>query len=222
MPTRAPLPSLFGLSVLIVDDNPVVLHATRAAAFDLGLAVECAEDGHGALAALRAHPVDAVLMDLHMPVLDGIATTRAIRALCTRWAEVPVLGVSATTDAADRDRCREAGLNGLIGKPVQARLLAAALASLCGARAVPRAGGRPWFDAEAQARRDAPAGRAPGVATVPEPRVDAVRAPLRRLEEALDEQLALHGATHPLTRALMRAAGRSPAAVERPFSLPER
>jgi CheY-like chemotaxis protein len=222
MPIRAPLPSLFGLSVLIVDDNPVVIHATRAAAFHLGLAVECACDGQSALAALHAHPVDAVLMDLHMPRLDGIATTRAIRALRTRWAEVPVLGVSGTTETVDRDRCREAGLNGLIGKPVEAGLLAAALASLCVPPGANPPAGRPWFDAEAQAGRDHAERRLQGAASAPTPGGDGAPGPLRRLEEALEEQLALHGGTHPLTRALMRAAGRGPVEAGRPLSPPGR
>jgi CheY-like chemotaxis protein len=221
-PSLLPLPSLFGLSVLIVDDNPVVLQATRAGAFHLGLAVECAEDGEAALAALRAYPVDAVLMDLHMPGLDGIATTRAIRALGTRWADLPVIAISAGADASAEARCREAGLNGLLDKPVALHALADALTSLCGPRGAGRHGARRWFDAAAPATvADLPACAAgPADSRRVGPAVsDAATASGSALDAALDEQPALHGASHPLTRALMRAAGRGAVDRDRPVSL---
>jgi two-component system sensor histidine kinase/response regulator len=219
-PSPAPLPSLFGLSVLIVDDNPVVLQATRAGAFHLGLAVECAEYGEAALAALRAHPVDAVLMDLHMPGLDGIATTRAIRALGTRWADLPVIAISAGADTTDAARCRAAGLNSLLDKPVALRLLADTLTSLCGPQGAGRQGARRWYEAAVPATAIDPSARAVPLAG-PGPTSPQSHAPARLplLDAALDEQLALHGASHPLTRALMRAAGREAAGRDRPVSL---
>jgi DNA-binding response OmpR family regulator len=133
-----------------------------------------------------------------------------------------VLGISANTDDANRARCREAGMSGLIGKPVSPATLAAALASLCCTPAAGAPRRRPWFDDGAGADRDARAVRDPRAAGVTAQRNGARSAPGFRLEEALDEQLALHGAAHPLTRALMRAAGRSPADVDRPLSLPVR
>jgi len=126
-----PHPSLFGLSVLVVDADPVARQQTRAVAFRLGLAVASADDGHEAIAALRAHPVDAVLVALDRPGLDGLQATRTIRAQQARWAQVPVLALSDRAGDAERLRCLDAGLDGLLSSPPDAARLAAALSSLC-------------------------------------------------------------------------------------------
>jgi CheY-like chemotaxis protein len=142
-----PLPSLFGLTVLIVADDPAALHAARAGAFHLGLAVECAESGRLALETLRRHPVDAVLLALRLDGLDGLdgfETARAIRALETPWAGLPIVGLSATPDDSDVRRCREAGIDACLGKPTELRRLAQLLRRLCAAGADRHPGARAW------------------------------------------------------------------------------
>jgi len=137
MKTNGALPSLLGLSVLVVDADPVARQATRAVAFRLGLAVASADDGDEAIAALRTHPVDAVLVALDRPGLDGLQATRAIRAQPARWAGLPVLALSAHDGDLQRTRCLEAGLDDLLASPPDAARLAAALGALCAEPVIP-------------------------------------------------------------------------------------
>jgi CheY-like chemotaxis protein len=191
MSAHPPLPSLFGLSVLIVEDNPVVLHATRAGAYHLGLAVECAEDGRRALDALRRHPVDAVLMDLHMPGLDGFETTLAIRALDAPWADLPIVALSSTASALDRRRCRDAGMNAFLGKPADLRTLAHTLLRLCVPGGAGRPGARTWLD-EGEAAADATAPVRPA-RVEPAPRALAALGALGAGAPERDLELRLRG-----------------------------
>jgi CheY-like chemotaxis protein len=76
-------------------------------------------------------PFDRVLMDVHMPSLDGLEATRRIRALETEagTARTPILALTANAFAEDRDACYEAGMDGFLVKPLDRESLAAALAS---------------------------------------------------------------------------------------------
>lgn len=217
---KPPLPCLFGLSILIVDDNPVVLHATRAGAFQLGLAVECADSGERAIQALRAHPVDVVLMDLQMPRRSGIETTLAIRALGVAWADLPVIAISATMSDADRARCRAAGMNACLEKPISPHRLAATLMALCAPNGSGARRPRTWVDTDppgpaAPSAVGALVGHpgSPPAAAADDPVVRA------RLHAAVVEQISRVGATHPLTEALLRAAARPQADPARPVTL---
>jgi CheY-like chemotaxis protein len=89
--------------------------------------VHFAEDGQEAVQAVRTHRYDAVLMDLHMPVLDGVAATQAIRAMHGSGASVPIIALTADAFSETRDRCLAAGMNGFLIKPVNVQELAAAL-----------------------------------------------------------------------------------------------
>lgn len=115
--------------LLVVDDSPVerALAATilERAGFDVALAT----DGAEAVRMIRdAHPpFDAVVMDVSMPVVDGLAATRAIRALPDRRAEVPIIALTANTDDDDRARCLAAGMNAHTCKPLSLPLLMAAM-----------------------------------------------------------------------------------------------
>lgn len=110
-----------------------------------GYTVELARDGAEALAAARSADFDLVLMDLHMPVLDGYAVTRAIRRLPAPRGEVPIIAMTASTMAAEERRCLEAGMDAHLPKPMDgAALLAAVARALQGrphiSRAAPCAG----------------------------------------------------------------------------------
>ena len=106
-----------GLSVLLAEDEPINQDVTSELLIDSGLTVDVADDGASAVALARRKPYALVLMDMQMPVMNGIDATRAIRAL-PGYAQVPILAMTANAFAEDRQRCLEAGMNDHIGKPV--------------------------------------------------------------------------------------------------------
>ena len=99
----------------------------RAMLGKLGLEVEVAWNGQEAVDRLRDQQYDVVLMDLQMPVMDGLAATRAIRQL-ERGRTVPIIAMTASAFASDRDECIKAGMNGHVAKPVHMARLQSALA----------------------------------------------------------------------------------------------
>jgi two-component system, sensor histidine kinase len=140
MPLRA-------LQVLVAEDHPVNRQYLAALLEGLGHQAHFAANGEEAVRAASAHPFDLVLMDLHMPVLDGLGATRAIRALPDpRISTLPI--VALTADALDetRERCLMAGMNDFLTKPVSPQILATSLRRLFGsatsAEALPRAEAR--------------------------------------------------------------------------------
>ncbi len=105
-------------TVLIVEDNAINQLVTRGMLLKLGYRVRTADNGAEALTLLREESVDAVLLDCQMPVMDGFATCRAIRAL-PGCAEVPVLAITAHSHSGDRERCLAAGMSDYLAKPVK-------------------------------------------------------------------------------------------------------
>jgi signal transduction histidine kinase/ActR/RegA family two-component response regulator len=106
--------------ILVVEDNAVNQKVVVTVLRKRGFTIEIASDGRDAIAKLKqAGPFDLVLMDVQMPVLDGLETTRAIR-LEKRWRTLPIVAMTAHAMNGDRERCLEAGMNGYISKPVQA------------------------------------------------------------------------------------------------------
>jgi CheY-like chemotaxis protein len=130
-PAEAVRPDGAALRVLVADDNPTnrkVIELMLAAA---GAAPTCVEDGRQAVEAWRAGGFDVVLMDLRMPVMDGLEAIRAIREeeAALGRAPTPVVVLSANTAPQDRAASAAAGATGHIGKPVEAETLLAALAA---------------------------------------------------------------------------------------------
>ncbi|WP_293376509.1 response regulator [Phenylobacterium sp.] len=121
------------MRVLVADDNPTnrkVIELMLAAA---GAAATCVENGDEAVRAWGAGAFDAVLMDLRMPVMDGLAAIRAIRAAeADAGRRTPIIVLSANTSPQDRAASAEAGADAHIGKPVQAADLVAALNAAVG------------------------------------------------------------------------------------------
>ena len=116
---------LAGLRMLVAEDNPVNMLIVAAMLRRLGAHVLEADDGAKAVAIAQAQRLDAVLMDLHMPLLDGLAATRRLRA-DARTAAIPVLAFTAAVLDNERQEAREAGMNGFVSKPVhEAELLLA-------------------------------------------------------------------------------------------------
>ncbi|WP_158305831.1 ATP-binding protein [Parvularcula bermudensis] len=115
-----------GLKVLIVDDIGLNRQVARLLLQSSGCVCSEAENGQEALDMLAGGPIDIVLMDLHMPTMDGFEAVRRIRESSEAWGDVPVIALSAD-EAARRDgELGEKGFNGFIAKPVsEARLLEA-------------------------------------------------------------------------------------------------
>ncbi|HEY6134889.1 MAG TPA: ATP-binding protein [Rubrivivax sp.] len=106
------------LRVLVVDDLEVNCIYLEAVLQRLGHDAEFARNGVVAVEAVAARPFDVVLMDLHMPEMDGIVATQRIRALPGAAAGVPIVAVTADAFEETRQRCLHAGMNDFLAKPV--------------------------------------------------------------------------------------------------------
>jgi signal transduction histidine kinase/CheY-like chemotaxis protein len=121
-------PALDGLRVLLVEDNNTNRLLASRLLEKLHASVNTAEDGAQALARLDAEPeeFDLVLMDVQMPVMDGIEATRRLRA-DPRFARLPIVALTADAMPQDRARCLEAGMDDYLSKPINFVQLAATL-----------------------------------------------------------------------------------------------
>jgi signal transduction histidine kinase/CheY-like chemotaxis protein len=114
---RTGLRSLRGLRVLLAEDNEINQQVACELLQDVGLTVEVAGNGRIALERVQASRYDLVLMDMQMPEMDGLAATRAIRAL-PGMAALPIVAMTANAMASDRERCIAAGMNDHVAKPI--------------------------------------------------------------------------------------------------------
>jgi len=113
--------------VLLVDDNSFNRDIATTLLERGGVIVATACDGYEALEKLQRDEFDAVLMDCQMPVLDGYATTRALRAL-PRFASLPVIAMTADAHAGDSGKALDSGMNDQVAKPIDVGALYATLA----------------------------------------------------------------------------------------------
>jgi len=129
-PGQAPERSGAPLKVLVADDNPTNRKVVALMLSAAGAAPTCVEDGREAVEAWRVGAFDAVLMDLRMPVMDGLEAIRAIREAeaASGKPRTPIIVLSANTAPDDRAASASAGADGHIGKPIDAETLLAALA----------------------------------------------------------------------------------------------
>lgn len=133
LPDAAARPSL---SALVVDDIATNRFVVAQLLRMLGIETVEADGGPAAMAALSDHRFDVVLLDMNMPEMDGETTFRAIRAAPQRFAQVPVIAMTADARGEQRDRCRALGLDGFVPKPVDKRILWAEIAAVTAAAAV--------------------------------------------------------------------------------------
>jgi PAS domain S-box-containing protein len=115
--------------ILLVEDNLTNQQVALAILNKMGLAADVAGNGLEALQQMKTTPYDLVLMDMHMPQMDGLETARHIRHRESKVLnhEVPILAMTANVQKSDRDACRMAGMNGFLTKPVSAARLREAL-----------------------------------------------------------------------------------------------
>ena len=146
-PSRVERPSgLAGARILLVEDNDINQEVATELLETAGCEVSLARDGAEAVRKVREGPFDLVLMDVQMPVMDGIAATREIRALA-RFDTLPIIAMTANAMKEDQERCLAAGMDDYITKPIDPDAMFASLRRhLAGdaakggsqARAVPR------------------------------------------------------------------------------------
>lgn len=170
-----------GLRVLVVEDNPVNLQVVGSFLTRLGHTALRAAHGGEALELLAREPVDAVLMDLEMPVMDGLDATRAIRRGDAGEAVrgVPILALTAHVTLEHRKACRAVGMDGFLAKPLDITDLERALDNAAGRAPAPE-------DPEAAAP-------APGAEELPAPDLD------------LDELLERCAGDRELARGVLRS-----------------
>ena len=112
------LATIEGARILLVEDNDVNQEMARELLRDAGFVVDLAENGQIALDKIRAADYDIVLMDIQMPVMDGLTATRKIRKE-ERCKNLPVVAMTANAMASDRKECIAAGMNDYVAKPIE-------------------------------------------------------------------------------------------------------
>ena len=121
------------MRVLLVEDNPINRQVAQELLSAEGAQVTLAENGAVGIEALQkqGNGFDAVLMDLQMPVLDGLAATRLLRQ-DARFTKLPIIAMTANAMESDREECLQAGMNDHVGKPFDIHQLVQTLQRLTG------------------------------------------------------------------------------------------
>jgi two-component system sensor histidine kinase/response regulator len=112
------LAAIKGARILLVEDNELSQEVATELLRDAGFIVDIAENGEVAVRKVKEAAYDIVLMDMQMPVMDGITATREIRKL-PQFGELPIVAMTANAMEGDRELCLEAGMNDHVAKPVE-------------------------------------------------------------------------------------------------------
>ena len=130
--------TLAGMNILLAEDNDLNREIALFSLTEAGAKVTCADDGFEALGAFEqaeAGTFDLILMDIMMPNMNGYEATRAIRKLARQDAHaIPIVAMSANAFTEDKVRCREAGMDGHLTKPIDSDKLIDALAKIMAAK----------------------------------------------------------------------------------------
>ena len=127
------------LHILVAEDNIVNYQVVCALLSPLVPKIAHAENGEQAVAMMRATRFDVVLMDMHMPVMDGLTAIRTIRSGDDAAARAPIIALTAAASSEDMEACARAGANDFLSQPVRADTLMAAIARWTGRAAALRA-----------------------------------------------------------------------------------
>jgi PAS domain S-box-containing protein len=118
-PAAAPAPPPAVMArVLLAEDNEINALLASTILEEAGYSVEAVQNGAEAVDAVQRSAFDLVLMDVQMPVMDGLQATRLIRALPGPAGEVPIIALTANAMRSDQDSCLEAGMNDFVSKPL--------------------------------------------------------------------------------------------------------
>ena len=118
------------LNILVAEDNQVNQMLMASLLKKLGHTFEVVGDGAAAVEAVRGGSYDLVLMDVQMPLVDGVEATHRIRGLNGPKRETPVIALTANAMAGDRERYLAAGMNAYVSKPIDLGELTAAIVSV--------------------------------------------------------------------------------------------
>lgn len=130
-PSPELLPSHHAGHLLLVEDNQVNQMVATAMLKKLGYTVSIASNGREALNEVLSSEFDLILMDCHMPVMDGFEAASRIREY-PQFNAVPIIALTANVMEGDRDRCLSAGMNDYMTKPYDRETLARMLERWCG------------------------------------------------------------------------------------------
>jgi CheY-like chemotaxis protein/nitrogen-specific signal transduction histidine kinase len=132
-----------GLRILVAEDNPVNQKVLLLLLSGLGYAADLAADGLEVLAALRRQPYDVILMDVHMPEMDGLEVARRIRRNLPAQDQPRIIAVTASALQEDREACIAAGMDAYLSKPISLDDLRSILRQDPAPQPRPRAGSAP-------------------------------------------------------------------------------
>jgi len=127
-PEGARPPSKFNAQILVVEDDRVARYVVEKMLVEHGCKVDTAIDGREAVAAAAAGTYDLVLMDCQMPMMDGYEATARIRRLEGTDRRTPVVAMTASVMPGQREKCRAAGMDDFLGKPLDLERLQSVLA----------------------------------------------------------------------------------------------
>jgi CheY-like chemotaxis protein len=106
------------LSILLVDDDLINRLLARTLLEEAGHSVIEAENGQVAIEKAKSGFFDVILMDVHMPIMDGVLSTRIIREGSTKGKQVPIIGLTASVMNDEKDLYLKAGMNAVVEKPI--------------------------------------------------------------------------------------------------------
>jgi signal transduction histidine kinase/ActR/RegA family two-component response regulator len=118
------------LSILLVDDDSINRYAARTLLEQAGQKVVEAENGQDAIEKTKSQVFDVILMDVHMPVMDGVEATRRIRDGNREGNQVPIIGITASVMSNEKDVYLKAGMNAVVEKPILINKLMATIQQL--------------------------------------------------------------------------------------------
>src|SRR5664279_1013748 len=159
-PEGVDLEQLRGSRVLLVEDNELNQEVAMGLLETAGMSIDLAENGMVAVRKVSENEYDLVLMDMQMPVMDGVAATKAIR-LNPRFLSLPIVAMTANAMDSDREMCLQAGMVDHVAKPIDPDQMFATIKKWIKAR-------HPDAAAESTTAKVEAPGAPPAVASIPE------------------------------------------------------